>query len=38
MATKATFIPEKILMIDIKVVKDSYHRNKIENIDFITSE
>ena len=36
--TKATLTTEKRLMIDIRVVKDSYHRNEIENIGFIRSE
>ena len=35
--TKATLTTEKRLMIDIKV-KDTYHRNEIENIGFIRSE
>lgn len=36
--TKATVTTEKRLMIDIQVVKDSYHRNEIEHISFIRSE
>ena len=36
--TKSTITTEKRLMIDLKVVKDSYHRNELRNIGFIRSE
>ena len=36
--TKSTITTEKRLMIDIKVVKDSYQRNELQTIGFIRSE
>ena len=34
--TKSTITTEKRLMIDIKVVKDSYQRNEVQNIALLT--
>ena len=36
--TESKITTEKRLMIDIKVVKDSYQRNELRNIGFIRSE